>query len=153
MPESTAANVSGYFSKIINMRRIKLLIILGFALLFIAVRFASTPAVSGQANIAQPTGVSATLNLYNNKIGVYWDTMRGATAYRVYRNTTNDPATATLLTTTPLPFKPISSGFRRRMAVLRVRLVRQFRAPGPRRPSKVHWRHCRLRFWVRPRIR
>jgi uncharacterized protein (TIGR03437 family) len=49
---------------------------------------------------AAPTGVTASDNTYNNKVGISWDTMRNATMYRVYRNTTNDPATAVSLGTT-----------------------------------------------------
>ena len=62
------------------------------------------PSASAQTSLSAPTGFSATTNLYNNKVGLYWDTMRGAAAYRIFRNTTNDTATATDLGTTQAPF-------------------------------------------------
>lgn len=62
------------------------------------------PKADAQSSLAAPTGVTATTNLYNNKIGIYWDTMRGATSYRIFRNTTNNPATATSLATTQVSF-------------------------------------------------
>ncbi|MFN8000708.1 MAG: hypothetical protein U0X75_06785 [Acidobacteriota bacterium] len=37
---------------------------------------------------------------YNNKIGISWDAMRGATRYQVFRHTTNDPSAAVSLGTT-----------------------------------------------------
>ncbi len=62
------------------------------------------PTVSGQSSLSPPTGIIATSNLYNNKVGLYWDTMRGATNYRIFRNVVNDPATATDLGVTPAGF-------------------------------------------------
>ena len=62
------------------------------------------PSASAQTSLSAPTGFSATTNLYNNKVGLYWDTMRGAAAYRIFRNTTNDTATATDIGTTQAPF-------------------------------------------------
>ena len=59
--------------------------------------------VSGQAGgflIAAPTGVTATDNAYSTKVGLRWDTMRGATVYRIFRSTTNSPTTATDVGTT-----------------------------------------------------
>lgn len=41
-----------------------------------------------------PTSVKASDNQYHDKIRVEWDTIRGATLYRVFRNTSNDSATA-----------------------------------------------------------
>ncbi|HSI87888.1 MAG TPA: cytochrome c peroxidase [Pyrinomonadaceae bacterium] len=45
--------------------------------------------------IPTPTGVQGSVGDYANKVGIYWDTMKGATLYRVFRSTTNDPSTAT----------------------------------------------------------
>lgn len=56
--------------------------------------------VVGAGSIAAPTGVLASNNDYINKVGLNWDTMRGATLYRIFRNTVNDPATATDVGTT-----------------------------------------------------
>lgn len=78
------------------MKRTKFFIVAIFALFAVAIiMFDASPTVSGQAGLSAPTGVQATNNRYNNKVGVYWDAIRGATSYRVFRNTTNDPNTAT----------------------------------------------------------
>nr|MDQ3012496.1 hypothetical protein [Acidobacteriota bacterium] len=50
--------------------------------------------------LAAPTGVAASDGSYNNKVGVSWDAMRGATRYQVFRHTANDPAAAASLGTT-----------------------------------------------------
>lgn len=82
------------------MRRIKLLITA------LTISTASTvvfsllpwPAVIGQGGApAAPTGVTASDGSYNNKVGVSWDAMRGAVQYQVFRNTSNDPASAVSL--------------------------------------------------------
>ena len=82
------------------MQRIKLLVVFIFALLFIAFKFSDSPVVSGQTGLLAPTGVAATDGAYSIKIGLRWDTMRGATLYRIYRNTTDNSATATSIGTT-----------------------------------------------------
>src|SRR5690606_40574072 len=46
-------------------------------------------------SLPTPTGVQASSGDYANKVGIYWDTMKGATLYRVFRNIANDPNTAT----------------------------------------------------------
>ncbi len=77
------------------MRKLKLIAIAAFAGSALAFGlFKSSPSVSGQTGLSTPTGFSATTNLYNNKVGIYWDTIRGATSYRVFRNTVNNPDTA-----------------------------------------------------------
>src|SRR5215213_6056330 len=82
------------------MQRIKLLVVFVFALAFLAFKFSSSPAVSSQSNLSAPTGVSATDGVYSTKVGLRWDTMRGASQYRIFRNTTDNPAAATDLGTT-----------------------------------------------------
>jgi cytochrome c peroxidase len=52
------------------------------------------------ASLAAPTSVVASDNHYATKIVVTWDAVRGATQYRIFRNTANDPATASSLGTT-----------------------------------------------------
>ncbi len=87
------------------MRKLKLIAIVifaGSALMFGL--FRTSPEVSGQGGLSAPTGVTATTNRHNNKIGLWWDAIRGATTYRVFRNTTNDPATATSIATVPQHF-------------------------------------------------
>ena len=87
------------------MKNIKLLVIFTFVLSAVIFRFfaASTP-VSSQTSLSDPTGFSATSNVYNNKIGLNWDTMRDAVNYRIFRNTINNSETATPIGTTAAPF-------------------------------------------------
>jgi cytochrome c peroxidase len=59
--------------------------------------------VSGQNVVnalSAPVGVIASDNAYSTKVGLTWDAVRGASLYRVFRNPTNDPATAIDLGTT-----------------------------------------------------
>ncbi len=58
--------------------------------------------VRGQTGDAPsvPTGVIASDGSYSTKVGVTWDPIRGATSYRIFRNTTNDSVTATSVGTT-----------------------------------------------------
>ena len=64
----------------------------------------SNRAAGQGGSIPTPTGVNATDNIYNNKVGVSWDTIRGATTYRIFRNTTNNFTGALDIGTTPLNF-------------------------------------------------
>ncbi len=80
------------------MQRIKLTIA---TLAFLSATATGWFAVKGQSTpLVAPTGVAASDSSYNNKIGVSWDAMRGATRYQIYRHTTNDAAAATSLGTT-----------------------------------------------------
>lgn len=65
-----------------------------------SVAFADKFSFSTPTAIAAPTGVSASDGDYSNKVGLHWDTMRGATLYRIFRNTVNNTATATDVGTT-----------------------------------------------------
>ncbi|HSS21649.1 MAG TPA: cytochrome c peroxidase [Pyrinomonadaceae bacterium] len=57
--------------------------------------------VLGQtSSLSAPTDVIASDNAYSTKVGLTWDAIRGATLYRIFRNTTNDPNTATSVGTT-----------------------------------------------------
>jgi uncharacterized protein (TIGR03437 family) len=47
-----------------------------------------------------PTGLEASDGSYTTRIALSWEHVRDATLYRVFRNTTNDPATATDIGTT-----------------------------------------------------
>jgi cytochrome c peroxidase len=86
------------------MQRVKLLVVFLFSFFFVA-SFGSqffSPTVTGQTGtLAAPTGVSASDGIYNNKVGINWDAVRGATNYRIFRSTTNDAATAVEVGTTP----------------------------------------------------
>ena len=78
------------------MQRIKLLVVFIFALVFVAFKFSAvSPTVSGQTSLFAPTAVTATDGIYSTKVGLRWDTMRGASQYRVFRNTTDNPEGAT----------------------------------------------------------
>ena len=78
------------------MKKIKLAVVFVFVSSFLVFKFSTvSPTVSGQASLSAPTGVTATDGIYSTKIGLHWDTMRGAASYRIFRNTTNNPATAT----------------------------------------------------------
>ncbi|MEO6726623.1 MAG: hypothetical protein ABIU20_02685, partial [Blastocatellia bacterium] len=68
------------------MRRFKFLLSVCFLMPSLAGVFHLFPmtAVSGQSGgLVVPTGVAASDGAYNNKIGILWDTMRGATRYQV----------------------------------------------------------------------
>lgn len=88
------------------MRRIKRLVLLLFLLLsvsFVGHRFLFK-TVSGQAGaLSAPTGLVASDGSYSTKVGLTWDTIRGATTYQIFRNTSNDPATAISLGSTAAP--------------------------------------------------
>jgi cytochrome c peroxidase len=80
-----------------NIHLIKIAIVLSFLVLYVAFSgkyFTGTTVVEGQTGLAAPTGVTASDNVYSNKVGLYWDTIRGATNYRIFRNTVNNSATA-----------------------------------------------------------
>src|SRR6185295_857693 len=51
-------------------------------------------------SLTAPAEVTASDNSYVTKVGVSWDTVRGATLYRIFRNTTNNSGTATAVGTT-----------------------------------------------------
>lgn len=86
------------------MRTIKLLVfvILSItALLTVANRVLPSFQTSGQSgSLAAPTEVSASDNAYATKVGISWNAISGANLYRVFRNTVNNSATATVIGTT-----------------------------------------------------
>ncbi|MEQ1605588.1 MAG: cytochrome c peroxidase [Pyrinomonadaceae bacterium] len=84
------------------MRSIKLAVSILFVCLFVGFELTEIKTVSGQAtSLTAPTGFIATDNLYNSKVGLYWDAVRGATTYRLFRNTTDNPVGATDIGATP----------------------------------------------------
>jgi cytochrome c peroxidase len=88
-----------------KMKKLKVVVCTVFIVAGIFVAGYRASRVAGQVGqIAAPTRVNATDNLYNSKVGVYWDTMRGATLYRIFRNTANNSATATSVGTTSANF-------------------------------------------------
>ena len=82
------------------MNRIKvsvLVLFVFFAVVFYGGNFFS-PNVKGEvggSSLSAPTGVDASDGDYSTKVGILWETIRGATNYRIYRSTTNNSATAT----------------------------------------------------------
>lgn len=86
------------------MRFLKFSVIAVFLVVLLAFsgKFFPEISVKGQGGsfLPAPTGVLATDNQYYNKVGLYWDAVRGANLYRIYRNTVNNPATASSIGTT-----------------------------------------------------
>ena len=87
-----------------SINRLKIFIIALFVVptLFFLLNHHLEMKVFGQTgvNLSAPTDVSATDGVYSTKVGLRWDTMRGATVYRIFRGTTNDPASAADVGTT-----------------------------------------------------
>ncbi|MEZ5305954.1 MAG: cytochrome c peroxidase [Pyrinomonadaceae bacterium] len=88
------------------MRRIQILVTLTFV--FAALFFSGFEKVSeayrakaGSVPIDAPTGVQASNGDYADKVGINWNTMKGANLYRVFRNTVDDFGSATEVGTTP----------------------------------------------------
>ncbi len=54
-------------------------------------------ADSGWRALAAPAGVTASDGAYTDKVRVTWNSVSGASHYQVYRNTTNDTATASVV--------------------------------------------------------
>jgi len=86
------------------MRTIKLSIIgllLVTAVLVCAHRLFPSFNTSGQSStLTAPTEVTASDNSYVTKVGINWAAVRGATLYRVFINSANNPATAAAIGTT-----------------------------------------------------
>ncbi len=86
----------------LRFKKIVILLFVLFAATFYGYR-QFTPTVSSQSggsSLSAPTGVTASDGHYADKVGILWATVRGATSYRIFRNTTNNPATATSVGTT-----------------------------------------------------
>ncbi|MEQ1641934.1 MAG: cytochrome c peroxidase [Pyrinomonadaceae bacterium] len=88
------------------MRQIKLGVIGIFISLTIVFYFVESRSLASAKEFDSPTAVSAPTSVsasdgdYSNKVGLHWDTIRGATLYRVFRNAVNNSATATDVGTT-----------------------------------------------------
>jgi cytochrome c peroxidase len=71
------------------------------SVLVFANRLLTGSTTQGQTtSLSAPAEVNASDNAYSTKVGISWDAVRGATLYRVFRNTTSDPTTATAVGTT-----------------------------------------------------
>ncbi len=90
--------------RVISVRFIKLAVIAVFVLTLAVFsgNFFLESKVKGQGSsfLPAPNNVSATDNQYHNKVGVYWDAVRGANLYRIFRNTANNTTGATDIGTT-----------------------------------------------------
>ncbi|HEY0047985.1 MAG TPA: cytochrome c peroxidase, partial [Pyrinomonadaceae bacterium] len=89
------------------MHRLKLFVSLLFILLaftfFGQHRFKTSSAVrnpAGGAALSAPSGVSASDGDYADKVGVMWNTVRGATLYRIFRSAGSEPSSAAEVGTT-----------------------------------------------------
>src|SRR6266568_1591528 len=86
------------------MRAIKLSVVLLFSLTLLLIlngKLLDGFVAAGQVStLSPPTNVIASDNAYATKVTVAWDTIRGATLYRIFRNASNDPASAVSLGTT-----------------------------------------------------
>lgn len=93
-----------YWSSLL-MHRLKLAILLAFTLFacFTVFHDPIEEKVSGQnagESLYSPVGIKATDGAYANKVGIYWETVRDATLYRIFRNTSNDGGSAVDVGTT-----------------------------------------------------
>ena len=95
------------------LHRLKLAITLCFALATTSLYFfQSGPVVTGNpagSGLGVPTGLTASDNDYATKVGLHWQPVRGATAYRIFRNTTNNTAGATDVATPTSGYQMVAS--------------------------------------------
>ena len=85
------------------MKRLKLAVCIAFIITFGSFALFRSDSVTGQTGgsaISAPTGLVASDNAYANKVGLYWDTIRGANVYRIFRSSVNDSATGVDIGTT-----------------------------------------------------
>src|SRR4051812_25532050 len=76
-------------------------LLLVISTLILGNRLLTGSETSGQTgSLTAPAEVTASDNSYVTKVGISWDTVRDATLYRIFRNTTNNTATAAPLGTT-----------------------------------------------------
>ncbi len=80
---------------------VKLSVIAVFVCLLAGRLLIEPGATSGQSLVLDaPTGLSASDGVYNNKVGLHWDAIRGAAVYRVFRSTSNEISGAVEIGTT-----------------------------------------------------
>jgi cytochrome c peroxidase len=73
-----------------------------FLCLFAGFQLMKVDKAAGQTTtLSAPTGLTASDNTYNLKIGLHWDPVRGAIAYRVFRSSTPDLSGAAEVGLTP----------------------------------------------------
>lgn len=89
------------------MQRLKRFVLLFFiliAIVFYGQQWLTTSSASrnldGGAALSAPTGVAASDGDYADKVSVMWNTVRGATLYRIFRNPSSVSSSATEVGTT-----------------------------------------------------
>src|SRR5436190_1060999 len=87
------------------MRTTIKLSVIGLLLVISTLIFANRLLTGSDSNgqtgsLTAPAEVTASDNSYVTKVGISWDTVRGATLYRIFRNPTNNSATAAEIGTT-----------------------------------------------------
>src|SRR5437762_12173372 len=87
------------------MRTTIKLSVIGLLLVISTLIFANQLLTGSDSNgqttsLTAPAEVTASDNSYVTKVGISWDTVRGATLYRIFRNQTNNSATASAIGTT-----------------------------------------------------
>ena len=91
----------------LRMQRVKLSVFLFFVLFTAFVffgrmtTFSAGRSVAVDAALSAPSGVSASDGDYADKVGVMWNTVRGAALYRIFRSVTSSVSSATDVGTTP----------------------------------------------------
>src|SRR5437763_12001799 len=76
-------------------------LLLVMATLIFANRLLTGSDSNGQTtSLTAPTEVSASDSSYVTKVGINWNTVQGATLYRIFRKPTNNSASATAIGTT-----------------------------------------------------
>jgi hypothetical protein len=91
--------------------RLSIAILFSVALLLVlSQKFFPGFVTSGQSGLAAPIEVEASDGAYATKTEISWVPVRGATAYRVFRNTSNNSASAVSLGTTAAGSFPDTTG-------------------------------------------
>ena len=88
------------------MYRVKLCVLVAALVLGLFALFAGpvSERVSGRSSFADlnsPLQLTATDSVYATKVGLHWEPVAYATAYRIFRAVTNDPQSASSIGTTP----------------------------------------------------
>ena len=78
-----------------------LALLLGAVALFVEPVSERVSGRSVTADLNAPTDLTATDSVYATKVGLHWEPVPYATAYRIFRSTTNDQNTASSIGTTP----------------------------------------------------
>jgi cytochrome c peroxidase len=87
-----------------RLKRFALLVFILFAFTLAGQQWLTTTSagrvVAGDGTLSPPHAVSASDRDYSDKVGVMWNSVRGANLYRIFRGVTSDPSLATDVGTT-----------------------------------------------------